>query len=106
MSTFTNEQPVLISIGVLRQRVHIHSDVATQEAASRFKTGVLDVELLKAALYSVPSCLDECSVVSISYAGSTMSNLTHKREGVFNAFDARGEHIGTYFSSAFKSFAR
>lgn len=105
MSIAIKHQPVLISTAELRKRIHVHNYIDSHESASRFKTGVLDVELLKAGLVHVPLCLDSCAVVGITYAARTVSNLTHKPEAVFNAYDAKGEFIGSYFSSMFKSLS-
>jgi len=106
MSTVVNPPSVALSTAELRKRAHVHSAIDTHERAMCLRTGVLDVDLLKAAHLSVPSSLEDCAVVGVAYAARTLSNLTQRTEAVFHVFDVSGELIGSYFSSAFKSFAR
>ena len=105
MSNLVKPQPAVASAAALVQRLHNHTNIDSHESASRFKTGVLDVDLMKVGLKNVPECLDDCAVVTVSYAARTVNRITRKSEAVFNTYDANGTFIGTYFSSVFKSFA-
>ena len=94
--------PALASNEELRARSHVHVNLGGDNAF-RFKTGVLDVDLLKAGLLDVPACLDECAVVGVRFAARTKNNLTQKYEEVFAAYDAKGNFLCNYFSSVFKA---
>ena len=100
--SITTSLPVLSTADELRARFHTHANIHGDNAY-RFKTGILDVDLLKAGLRDVPASLDECAVVGIKFAGRTKNNLTQKWEEVFTAYDANGKFLARYFSGVFKA---
>ncbi|CAN7646948.1 hypothetical protein LJR129_005032 [Acidovorax sp. LjRoot129] len=99
-------QPVgrfLLSRADLEKRFHDHPNSSSHDLANQFKTGVLDVQLLLDAGLQVPDVLGECSVVGVRFSASTMNFSSRRRESVFSVYDAHGNHLGHYLSSAFKA---
>jgi hypothetical protein len=80
-----------------------HTHIKTEGHASLFKTGVIDVDLLQKAGLTVPSSLDECSVVGVKFAAMTRNHAKNRIEPVFSVSNMKGDFIGHYFASAFKS---
>mgnify|MGYP003601716992 FL=1 len=105
MSNFVKPISPVLPAEKLLKRLHSHPQIDSHESAMRCKTGVLDVDLLMEGLVNVDDCLKDCAVVSVTYAARTVNRLTRKKEAVFDARDANGRLIGTYFSCVFKSFA-
>lgn len=90
------------SIKELAKRFHAHSN-AEPQLASQYKTGVLDVQLLLDAGFTIPAVFNECEVVGVKYAATTFNTIAGRREAVFSVYGADGQFHGHYLSSAFKS---
>ena len=90
----------------LVSRCHSHQDVHLSSVAPQFNTGVIDVELLKAAGLYVPDSLLECQVVGVKYAATTRNLLSGRSEAVFDVQDSFGKYIGTYFANCFLTLKR
>lgn len=106
MQAKTQSKELILSKAELLKRRHDHADTATSDWANQFKTGVLDVELHRAAGIGVPPSLDECHVVRVQYAGTTRNFESRKDETLFSTWDSMGNFIGHYFSPAFTSLMR
>lgn len=93
----------LLTMEELQKRHHHHAYITSNELASQYKTGVLDVQLLLDAGLYVPDVLDACAVVGVKFAASTFNFSTRRREAVFTAYDANGNLLGHHPSCAFKA---
>lgn len=94
----------IISKEKLINRMHSHQHVENAELAAKFKTGVLDLELLRDAGLCTDQCA-ECAVVSVKFNAITFNFIVKRKESVFDAHDSSGNYIGSYFASAFKWLA-
>ena len=90
----------------LVSRFNSHDDAHLSTVATQVNTGVIDVELLKAAGMYVPDTLLECQVVGVKYAATTRNLLSGRSEAVFDVQDSFGKYIGTYFANCFVSLKR
>lgn len=92
-----------LSRKALADLMHVHSHIKTLDDASHFRTGVLDVELLRKAQLNVAPEIESQPVVAIEAAAMTFNFMTHRQDPVFLVRSADGSIQGHYFGSAFKS---
>lgn len=97
------ENNKLLSKAELQKRLHDHSGLLGAIDASRFKTGVLDVDLLRSALGNRFEGLDDCEVVAVKFSAITMNFVNKKNEPVFEVTTSNGVQIGSFFPGTFKS---
>ena len=106
MSTTVIQHIKPLTEKALKQRMHSHPNVGSSAKANMFKTGILDVELLREAGLYVSDSLLDCHVVQVEFAGETRNFATHSNDVLFKVYDSRREFLGHYFSQAFKALMK
>lgn len=84
---------------LLAELLNDHSYIKTVEQASRFKTGLLDADLIAQQLTK----LDFEPVVGVKFFRFAENNIHHRLDPVFEVTTQDGRFAGHYFASAFKS---
>ena len=98
-----NARNANLSMDQLAALMHDHSHIKTADHASLFKTGELDVGLLKKADLHVDPTLAQHPIVSIELAAMTVNFANRRNEPVYLARSTEtGKIQGHYFASAFK----
>lgn len=87
----------------LLKQFNNHPHIKTEAHASLFKTGIVDVSLLRTAGLMVHPSLEECSVVGVRFVAMTRNFAKQRIEPVFAVTNTKGDFIGHFFASAFKS---
>lgn len=92
-----------LSRTALARLVHDHSHIKTMSHAQLFRTGEIDVNLLKMAQLSVAPDLERQPIVAVEASAIAFNCTTRREEPVFAVRSRDGAFQGHYFAAAFKS---
>lgn len=92
-----------LSRTALARLMHDYSHIKTMTHAQLFRTGELDVKLLKLAQLSVEPALERQPIVAVEASAIVFNCTTRRDEPVFAVRSCDGAFQGHYFAAAFKS---